>query len=360
MKKVFLTTLLVTSFFCHTVFAVKGDAQDSKAKMEQLQQILLRAAKSSSTATSPSPAINAGPTVNFNTQNAAPLANQQSATGAPNNQTAPAAVSETNNIQPPQPSAYDEAFSHVVNQMLPMTPEQIATLRKVFIETQLAASTPPGIPPKPTSTSLIVDLSPQATPPVIRLGAGYITSMVFLDSTGQPWPIEAYSIGDPGSFNIQWNRKGNTLLAQSSTFHKRSNLAVILRGLNTPVMITLISGQTAVDYRIDMRVPGFGPNAVFMQSGVPAATSPVLLDVLNGIPPKGSKEIKVAGGECQAWLVDKTLYLRTNLTVISPGWQSIISSVDGTYAYQLQPTPVILALKKGRDKVLRLQLEGLE
>ncbi|EKE01388.1 MAG: hypothetical protein ACD_21C00147G0007 [uncultured bacterium] len=264
------------------------------------------------------------------------------------------------NMPQTNPNRYDLAFSNVVNQLLPMTPDQIAKLREVFTESQLAAATPPGIPPKPTSTSLLINLSPQATAPVIRLGAGYITSMVFVDATGQPWPISAYSVGDPSSFNIQWDHKGNTLLVQSAAFYKRSNLAVILRDLNTPIMITLISGQEAVDYRVDLRVPGIGPNAVFVQNGIPDAVNPVLFDVLNGIPPKGSKELKVRGGDCQAWLVDKKLYLRTSLTVVSPGWQSIMSSIDGTHAYQLQPAPVILALQYGKDKTLTLNIEGLE
>ena len=51
---------------------------------------------------------------------------------------------------------------------------------------------------------------------------------------------------------------GNTLLIQSSTMFKEGNLAVILQGLNTPIMITLLPGQQAVDYRVDIQVPRVG------------------------------------------------------------------------------------------------------
>lgn len=257
-------------------------------------------------------------------------------------------------------SMYEEAFSGVVNQMLPMSPEQISRLRLIFNETQRAAATPPGVPPRPATTSVLVNLSPQATPPVIRLGAGYITSLVFIDSTGQPWPIAAYSIGDPTAFNIQWDKTGNTLLIQAASYYKRSNLAVILKNLNTPVMLTLLSGQEAVDYRVDLRVPGMGPNAMLIQSGLPESANPVLLDVLNGIPPKGSKTLRVTGGDCQAWLLGNKLFLRTTLDVISPAWKSVMSSIDGTHAYELQPAPVILALQRGKDKTLILSIEGFE
>lgn len=255
----------------------------------------------------------------------------------------------------------NQAFLGVLNKQLPMTPEQIANLRKAFDDTQRAAATPPAIPPRPTTSSILVNLSPSAVPPIIRLGAGYISSLVFIDSTGQPWPIEAYSVGDPAAFNIQWDKKGNTLLVQATSFYKRSNLAVILKNLNTPVMLTLLPGQTAVDYRVDLRIPGAGPNAVFSQGTLPNTSDPELLNVLNGVPPKKARTLKVIGdGDTRAWLMNNTLYIRTSLIIISPAWQSIMSSIDGTHAYQLQPSSVILALQHGKDKILKLILEGLE
>ena len=345
--KIFLTVLSVLFIFCQSSFALtardKKDQENAQKKMEQLKELLAK--------TSGATNVTAAPNLSSD------LLHQP----APDKAEAPPSTQDTATVAVPQPSLYDQAFSGVVGQLLPMTPAQVVKLREVFTASQQAAATPPGTPPKPTSSSLLVNLSPQAVAPVIRLGAGYITSLVFIDATGQPWPIAAYSVGDPSAFNIQWDRKGNTMLVQSATFYKRSNLAVILRDLNTPVMITLVSGQEAVDYRVDLRVPGVGPNAVFIQNGIPDAVNPMLFDVLNGIPPKGSKELKVSGGGIsQAWLLNKKLYLRTNLTMTSPGWQATMSSIDGTHAYQLQPSPVILALQNGKDKILTLTIEGLE
>src|SRR3990172_616860 len=195
--KIFFITLLTISVFLQSAYAIsnkdKQQQQDSK-KMEQLQQLLVRAAQS--------------------------------------------------NISPPLP---ETGLPNSTTDMFDAKSSAQTDFQAPFAGLSSASS---AVPPKPTSTSLLVDLSPKAVPPVIRLGAGYITSIVFVDTTGQPWPIAAYSIGDPSAFNIQWDRKGNTLLIQASAFYKRSNLAVILRDLNTPVMITLISGQEAVDYRV--------------------------------------------------------------------------------------------------------------
>lgn len=258
----------------------------------------------------------------------------------------------------PNTGVADQAFSNMTRSLMPLTTEQIQTLHYLFDQSRKSAAEAPGLPPKPTSSSVVVNLSPGATPPVIRLSAGFVTSLVFLDSTGGPWPIHAYDLGDPKGFNIQWNKKSNTLLVQASDAYKSGNLAVMLKGLNTPVMLTLLPGQQAVDYRVDLRVPGLGPNALVVIDETPGQGDPQLLNVLDGIPPPGSKQVDVVGGECQAWLsADGNLFLRTRLTVLSPSWISSMTSADGMHAYELEKTPVVLVSARG--KVVQLSIQGL-
>ena len=157
--------------------------------------------------------------------------------------------------------------------------------------------------------------------------------------------------------NIQWDKKGNTLMVQALDRYKPGNLAVMLRGLDTPIMITLMPGQHAVDYRVDLRVPKIGPNANPVLEGLPNVESPSLMNVLNGIPPQGSRALVIKGGDAQAWMVGNTVYLRTPMTVLSPAFISTMSSLDGTHAYEIQATPVILALSRG--KTIKLTIEGL-
>lgn len=261
----------------------------------------------------------------------------------------------------------DQAFTDTTDSLLPLTPDQIRTLHALFSHTQRAVGEAPGIPPRPTSTSKIVNLSPGATPPIIRLSAGFVSSLVFLDASGAPWPIEAYDLGDPRSYNIQWDRKSNMLMVQAISEYKSGNLAVMLRGLNTPVMLTLLPGQRAVDYRVDLRIPGLGPNATPSLSSVgtssgsleilPGASNPLLLDVLNGIPPPGSRSLNIAGRDCQVWLLGKKMFVRTRLTILSPAWISTLSSADGMHAYEMLQTPVLLASENG--KMVKLTIQGL-
>lgn len=267
---------------------------------------------------------------------------------------------------PPQSSQGDvsvqavneAAFNSVAQNALPMTPDQIQRLRQLFNQTQYAAAAMPGTPPRPAISSQYVSLEPGATPVVIRLAQGYVSTLTFLDSTGQPWPIESYDVGNPGSFNIQWDKKSNILMIQSITLYGSGNMAVQLRGLATPVMLTLVSGQKAVDYRADLRIRGYGPNAkMVLGRSLPDSANPELLGILDGVPPAGSTSLKVSGGSGQAWLAGDHLYLRTRITIISPAWIATMSSPDGMKAYEMPKAPVLLGSQNG--KPTQLKIEGL-
>lgn len=251
------------------------------------------------------------------------------------------------------------AFVGVKDQLFPLDAENLKTLKEEYHNNEFAKAAEPGTPPKPTATSQFVNLSPGSTPPVIRLSQGFVSSLVFLDSTGAPWPISAYDLGDPTSFNIQWDKTSNTLMIQSKKLYTYGNLAVRLEGLNTPVMLTLIPGQKAVDYRVDLRIQGLGPNATNlpMEEGLPPSANDVLLHVLEGVPPTGSRRLVVSGGDARAWLLDTKMYVRTNLTILSPGWVSSMTSADGMHAYEMQKSPILLVSWHG--KVMQLKIEGL-
>lgn len=242
-------------------------------------------------------------------------------------------------------SVNEQAFSNMVRSMLPLTPEQIQTLRYLFDRTKRAAASTPGAPPKPISTSVYVNLSPGATPPVIRMAQGFISTLVFLDGTGQPWPIKATDLGDPKNFNVVVD--GSSIMVQASSEYKNANLAVSLKGLDTPVMLTLMPGQAVVDYRADLHIPQLGPNAQITGNTLPSTESADLLNVLNGIPPQGASTLQVAGADASLWQAHGRYFLRTRLTLMSPGWISTMTSADGMHAYELPSTPVMLAADHG-------------
>lgn len=252
----------------------------------------------------------------------------------------------------------EQAFEGVTKSAMPMGPEQIVKLKKMLDVTQRASSVSAGAPPKPTLSTQLVNLSPGAIPPVIRLQQGFVTSVVFVDETGADWPIEAYDLGNARAFNIQWQQNSNVMMIQAVSLYTYGNLAVKLQGLSTPVMLTLIPGQQVVDYRIDLRIQKQGPNAKpMMVEASPLSPSNVLLSILDGVAPPGSKALTVSGGECMAWLFGDRMYVRTPLTILSPSWIAQMTSPDGTNAYEMELSPTILVLRYG--KPIELKIEGL-
>ncbi len=299
----------------------------------------------------------------------APLGHPEYKPSSTTTTTASSAYSKDKNIPTPSEapnrtqdyydSIREEAFERLLNTKIPLSPEQVVKFNQELDKNQKAINTNPTTPPQPISSSLDIDLSPGTAPPLVRLAVGFVSSLIFLDATGQPWPIADYSLGNPENLNIQWDKKTNALFIQSTAPYVTANLAVRLIDLDTPVMISLITGQRQVDYRVDFQIRSRGPNAspqigesIYTNFAMP----PSLLKVLDGVPPQNSKELQVSNNCGRAWLYNGKMIFRTNLTVLSPAWNATVSSADGTKVYEFMQTPLILASKDG--KTIRIEISG--
>ena len=249
------------------------------------------------------------------------------------------------------------AFSELLGKTMPMTPDQIHDFKKAVDTTQRAVAIPANAPPKPMSSTLLVSLAPGEQPPAIKMSQGFISSLVFVDASGAPWPIQAYDLGNSQAFNVQWDKTTNVMMIQPLQPYTYANLAIRLQKLGPPVMLTLVPGQAVVDYRVDVTVLGQGPNSSGMESrvGLPKDASAALLGVLDGIPPEGSKTMTVADGSGQAWVLGGVMYFRSRYTVLSPAWLDSMQSPDGMHAYQLPVTPLLLISKLGKPIEVGIQ-----
>ena len=353
-KKMMLRNFCIVSFAVAMVMPSSIFAQENaKTPLEVQLERLTKAVKQSSpepiirpqvTPTQPQPAGGGGVGAAFEENQGLDLAPTPE-------------VAQPQTPPPPKPPIRDEAFARMSKEALPLTSPQVSTLRDLFNEVRRSQASDPRVPPKPTSRSVLIDMSPGATPQVVRMAAGFVSALVFTDSSGAPWPIAAYDLGDPRAFNIQWDKKSHILMVQAVSMYKRGNLAVLLQGLNTPVMLDLQPGQPAVDYRVDFRIPQLGPNAQITTATLPGKAHPLLLEVLNGIAPPNSKKLSIDDFDGDIWYVHGKMYVRTRMTMVSPGWRASMSSADGMHAYEIVKTPVILASFHG--KVRKLIVKGL-
>lgn len=245
------------------------------------------------------------------------------------------------------------AFQAALNRILPLRPSEIRTLIERLDRTVESTETPVHPFPRPETVVQNVSLDPGSPPLTIKLAFGYVTTISMVDSSGSPWPIE--DISWVGNFAIQSDAKSDVvnmvrMSAQNDFVH--GNMSMKMVGLDTPIIFTLETNRDIVYYRFDAVIPGNGPfaTAPIMQPGVTLAAGDVDMSAaLSGVLPKDAVKLSVSGvdGRTSAFKYNNYTYVRTPLTLLSPGWESSVSSADGTRVYALADAPVLLLSDKG-------------
>lgn len=240
-----------------------------------------------------------------------------------------------------------EAFDAAITGMFPLSPEQIETLMKKYDTTQKSATKPPYEPPKPEISVQNISLDPGVSPPLVKTAVGNVTTINMLDATGAPWPVQ--DVTWAGDFEIVEPEAGGHIIRITPMGHfARGNIVIRMLTLKTPLTMTLETSRDVVQYRVDARIPEYGPfaNAPLMQGAKSTlvAGSPDLTSLLDGVMPGGMVKLDVSGvdGRTTAYTMNGTTYVRTPLTLLSPAWQSSVASADGMNVYALSDAPVIL------------------
>lgn len=247
----------------------------------------------------------------------------------------------------------DATFDAAVKQLMPLRPDQVRNLLGKFKENREAAETPIA-EPAPKQIVQTLSLDPSELPPVIKLAPGNVTTVTVLDATGAPWPIQDVSWA--GKFQVTPPEEGGHILRITpQTAHGTGNISIRLVDLIAPVTMTLKSGLDEVYYRFDARVPKSGPLAkapLIEYGGLKsvAGKDADMSQLLDGTPPVNAEKLKVVGadGRTTAFRIKDKVYLRTPLTLLSPGWDSSATSADGVNVYSIPAAPVILLSDQGR------------
>lgn len=239
-----------------------------------------------------------------------------------------------------------EAFDAAITGMFPLSPEQIKGLLKRYDATQGAAKKPVYDDPKPEISVQNVSLDPGVAPPVINTAVGNVTTINVLDATGAPWPVQ--DVTWAGDYEVVEPEEGGHIIriTPMSEF-AHGNIVIRLLTLKTPLTMTLKTSRDVVQYRVDARIPEYGPfaSAPIMSGGKSlVAGSPDLTSLLDGVMPGGMSKLQVTGvdGRTTAYEMGGMTFVRTPLTLLSPAWQSSVSSADGMNVYALTSAPVLL------------------
>lgn len=249
----------------------------------------------------------------------------------------------------------NEAFDAALTGMFPLTTGQIERLLKRHDDTQRAAKAKVYDSPRPEISVINLSLDPGVMPATIKTAIGNVTTINILDATGAPWPVQ--DVTWAGNYEIIEPEEGGHIIRITPMAEfSRGNMVIRLLTLKTPLTLSLETGRDVVQYRVDARIPEYGPFAAtpIIQGSKSAmvAGSPTLTSVLDGVTPRGMVKLNVAGvdGRTTAYSMGGMTYVRTPLTLLSPSWQSSVASADGMNVYALSSAPVVL-LSDGGDFV---------
>ena len=268
----------------------------------------------------------------------------------------------------PPPMSTTKSKEEVVAEALGMalTPQQVKNLKDLFLRQEREKSTPYSYTARPIVRSIPVDLSPAAQPPIVRMSYGMQSSIVFSDLSGNPWEIERVSFnqnlfsddapasqsGEQAAQNGQSPQNTiqgtNILSLEPLTATSYGNVTVTLKGLHTPVIFILSTGQNEVDMRVDARLSGRSPTPINsalrsnlngISSGIMANIDSQTLMFLDGTPPADAERVRTSDPTVEAWLYNGQYIVRSRDTVLFPSYRTTARSTSGTGIF-IYPDPI--------------------
>ncbi|HAV3920060.1 DotH/IcmK family type IV secretion protein [Acinetobacter baumannii] len=261
----------------------------------------------------------------------------------------------------PPPVRVAKTKDEIVAEILSMelTPQQVKNIKDLLLRQERDASTPYTTTARPIVRSVPIDLSPAAQPPVLRLSMGMLTSIVFSDLSGNPWEIEKVTFNKElfaddrpeqgqgqGEKSDISSKNTNIFSIEPLTATAYGNVTVRLKGLSTPVIFILATGQNEVDMRIDARLAGRSPTSVnsslranMNATGVMSSIDSQTLLFLDGTPPVEAERIRTSDTSVEAWNFNGQYIVRSNDTVLYPSYKSTARSTGGTSIY-VYPDPI--------------------
>ncbi len=293
---------------------------------------------------------------------------------------------------------YQTEIERKVNELdkLQFTTEQSNKIKDIVLNQERVLSTPYTNVPTPVTRSINVKFTPGLTPPVLRLSANMLTTIVFTDAAGNPWDISTVSINknlfnaggttteaanQPQQAQQTGTQEVNTTVEENYSPHNiltleplnpaaYGNIAITLEGLPTPVIFILTTGQGETDMRVDARISSVNKLRAARNGNLPnngSSTYSTALSNLDdstllfadGTPPEEAVRLKSTSSEIEVWLFKDDLIARTTSTIIYPSFKSSVTSTGGVSVYTFDPEnqSITISDKNGLPKTIHIENE---
>ncbi|MEA1987814.1 MAG: DotH/IcmK family type IV secretion protein [Pseudomonadota bacterium] len=262
---------------------------------------------------------------------------------------------------------YQPDFSNIspmakeaVRMLNPLTPEDIRY--KEYVDQQVLKARAAKFRVPNMRNRVMVYGSGQVQDNRVLVFPGYTTSLVFVDSQGNPWPVKQYRPGNEAVYVVNGNESEEYAHILTVSLKKQfipSNLNVILKGNPIPLVIDLDSNDSSLDRLVTVSVGGVSPSlkkdASFNPVDLPSINDNIveLAPFLNNTPPDGAIIVSVFGDDdTSVWYWGNRFICRTKSKLtypvpINPHHQ--MRSVDDRWTvYDLGPhVPPVFSLLNG-------------
>lgn len=265
-------------------------------------------------------------------------------------------------------------YEQAKRNLLPLTPRQIRDFRAARDDAQAAKSG--GPPPALGNREVPIEVLPGMRAPVVRLSPPFVTSVVFVDATGAPWPVSSVdgANANDGLFSVSWDAERkvpphNLLTVRPLENHVSGNVVVTLQGFDVPISLLLdADAENAhglhpqeIDGLLTLKLLQRGPAAKVAAVGPQPqpAMSPLLDKFLYGIPPEGAAAVALAPAIGQAWIYEDRLYYRTDQSLRWPAWSAQANAPGGTAVYEMPHVPLLMLSIDGETVNVTVDAEAV-
>lgn len=263
------------------------------------------------------------------------------------------------------PEMLQKLFQNAQQMTLPLSGSQIHQFQQRVDETANAVH--PGPPPRMISRSTTLSFQPGQVAPTVHLAPGYVSTLVFVDSTGAPWPITSQTVGNDKWFSVirPDTQDKNVLTVNALTNYVNSNISLTLEGRDTPVIIQLQMRDASTDTKpqdadtlLSIRMEATGPKAkppvIGERIGSPANSE--LLAFLDGVPPQGASLFALSPSVpgVQVWGYGGRNYVRSQYPVRWPARVSVSHGSGGLDVFVIPQTPTMVLSVNGASQTVVL------
>lgn len=204
-----------------------------------------------------------------------------------------------------------------------------------------------------------VGITPSESNPIdVITSKGYVATIVWVDQSGNPWPImddsriaksTVYEASVAGAHR-------NILYVEAKENHVRANAVVNLQGLDAPIILNIESSDFVNDSKVNIRVHAKGPNssAAAVATVEPAGADTVALAIADGRIDGDWKPLHISGVNGFAWKVQDSIYIKAQDRIVLPAPIQSFTLPGGLHVTKLPLTNYVTFSANG--KAIRAKL----